>query len=161
MRIFFHHIILFILILFGFVGCGATASDSYNKSIPPIPNATENSKTISGIDTNNNQVRDDVENFILTTYTNEPEQKALVQTASVIQKALLEVNTKTDVQNYYQEMSKAQACTKQVFGSDSKEYNQIRAKTLNTMDIVRKDLEISLLMSGEVFTDTWSGNPCE
>ncbi len=141
-------------------GCGGSA-DANDSIIPPIPDVVENSKTIAGIDINNNQVRDDIENYIYVSYSKEDEQKALMQTASVIQNALINVNTKEDIQSYYQELSKAQSCSNQVFGEDSKEYSKIRAKTLSTMDRVERDLNISLLMSGEVFTDTWEGNPCE
>ncbi|MFA6396060.1 MAG: hypothetical protein WCW84_08835 [Sulfurimonas sp.] len=133
--------------------------------LPPMPDATENSKTIAGIDSNTNGVRDDVEIYIYSNYSKPEEQKALMQYAKMEQNALLAVKTKEDVSNiYYPEMSKAIECGFNVFKTATLVRDntmQINAQALNTLERVKQDLEIRRLMAGGVYENIQKGDPCE
>ena len=155
---------LFVLSL---TGCGAQSGIPPENIpagyvAPPMPDATENSKTIAGIDSNTNGVRDDVEIYIYTNYSKPEEQKALMQFAKMEQNALLTVKTKEDVSNiYYPAMSKAISCEEKVFGWHDQSWKKLNSQILNTMDRVKQDLEVGRLMGGGVYEDTWKGDPCE
>jgi len=59
-------------------------------TLPPEPNKEENDKTLLGIDTNNNGVRDDVERWIYETYDNPIERGIFMQSARAYQKVIVD-----------------------------------------------------------------------
>jgi len=58
----------------------------YN-TLPPMPNEDKNNKTLLGIDSNNNGIRDDVEIWILKTYSNQKYPKTKIAIAMQYAKA--------------------------------------------------------------------------
>jgi predicted RNA-binding protein (virulence factor B family) len=133
-------------------------------TLPAMPDETLNSSTIAGVDANVNGVRDDIEIFIYTNYSKPEEQKVQMQMAKNNQYSLLNVKTKEEVHNWFNDMGNAQDCQIKIFGSNSnalKEDNILTSKILNTVERVKADLNISLLMSGEVFPLIHNDNPCE
>lgn len=67
-----------------------TVDDVRGTNLPPVPDEVENNKTVAGIDTNKNYIRDDIEQYIHTTYPNSERMRAvLLQYAQALQLQLL------------------------------------------------------------------------
>lgn len=91
---------------------------------PKIPGKSENQKTVSGVDSNNNGLRDDVEIWINRSQNNPNIRNALRQVHFAYQKImnldLKPLGNKVDilkVNQGFQEMSDAQSCLLQFFSS--------------------------------------------
>ncbi len=132
-------------------------------ALPPIPDSTENSKTIGGIDSNNNGVRDDIEIWIYKDYEREDERKVLMQHARYIQWRLLNVNSKKDVHIAWEKMSRAVDCEREHFNSPhSILYEKVESKMYNTLMRVTKHKEADRLAGGEVYPLLdFKGKSCE
>lgn len=64
--------------------------------VPPEPDAAVNNATVSGIDSNNNGIRDDVERWIAQTYPNSARMRAAVaQVAKSLQDYIITSSTMT------------------------------------------------------------------
>ncbi len=130
--------------------------------LPPMPDSTENNETIGGIDSNDNGVRDDVEIWIYTEHENKDMHQVMMQHARQIQRAFLNVKSKKDVHIAFDEMDKSIQCEIDMFGSHTRLYEKVLSKIKNTKARVGKDLEISRLAGGEVFSSPkYKGSPCE
>lgn len=130
--------------------------------LAPMPDSTENSKTIAGIDSNNNGVRDDVEIWIHTEYQDKDTRQVMMQHARSEQNILLNVNSKKDVHSAWDIMDKSQDCERELFGWKTKHYRTISSKTLNTKIRVNKNKQADRLFGGEVYGDAkYDGSPCE
>ncbi|MBY0472820.1 hypothetical protein K2Q00_00860 [Patescibacteria group bacterium] len=68
-----------------------TVGDVLGNNLPPIPNQTQNSATLLGIDANKNNIRDDIELAIFATATNARVRAAELQYAFAKQMALTSV----------------------------------------------------------------------
>lgn len=67
-----------------------TIDDVRGTNLPPVPDEVENNKTVAGVDINKNYIRDDVEQYIHTTYPNSERMRAvLLQYAQALQLQLL------------------------------------------------------------------------
>jgi len=88
-----------------------TMDDVIGKNLPPDPGA-EADKTIQGIDTNKNGIRDDVELAIFKTYPDSAKTRAaLLQYALALQmESAQEVVNKETVTEVVREQSRADAC---------------------------------------------------
>lgn len=85
------------------VGCGAggsgTSSDTVvnGNPIPPRPEATANNATIKGVDTNNNQLRDDVEILVASLSTSSSYSGTNLRIAQITEKLATE-NIQTEAE---------------------------------------------------------------
>jgi hypothetical protein len=158
-------IISSLVLLFLITGCSGTATNlPVGYTLPTMPDETVNSATLEGVDANTNGVRDDVEIFIYTNYSKQEEQKAQMQMAKNIQERFYNVKSKEDGHIWFEKMGNAQDCQEKVFGTIEdglRESKILYSKTLNTIERAQADINIRLLMSGEVFPLIHNENPCE
>ena len=68
--------------------------------LPPMPDKKINDSTILGIDSNNNEVRDDVEIWIYTTYTEPIERGIFMQSARAYQKVIKDPSKAKETKKY-------------------------------------------------------------
>lgn len=97
--------------------------DFYGEIEPGLPDKTINSKTILGIDTNNNEVRDDVDVWINRTAYDQNETKAMRQYAKSVQellKSCKEQNLK-DIKVVQNKLLKAEKCLASISDYQRKE----------------------------------------
>ena len=120
-----------------------TMDDVIGKNLPPDPGA-EADKTIQGIDTNKNGIRDDVELAIFKTYPDSAKTRAaLLQYALALQmESAQEVVNKETVTEVVREQSRADACVADTLvprknPESSREYSDIE-KIDAYIDFVKK-----------------------
>ncbi len=92
----------------------------------------ERDDTLAGMDKNNNGVRDDIDKYIDAHYTNPIKHAAVIQSAKVIQKALLVDKNNIDaIKKIDREDNRAVNCLFSIF-EPSKIPTEIESLTINT-----------------------------
>lgn len=84
-------------------------------TLPPEPNKEENEKTLLGIDSNTNGVRDDVERAIYERFPKEIRRQQLMQQARAHQSFLADEDAITNAQKWEKIITKDIACAKYLF----------------------------------------------
>ncbi|MFA6396909.1 MAG: hypothetical protein WCW84_13175 [Sulfurimonas sp.] len=157
-----YKIVLLGTLLIALSGCNTESPNlPVGYTLPPMPDATENSKTIAGIDSNTNGVRDDVEIYIYSNYSKPEEQKALMQYANAKQLLLANVKTKEDVVVYSDAIDSAIQCEMKVFNNSIRSLKELDSQTINTTSRVSQEHHIEKLMSKVVLEMNFKANPCE
>lgn len=127
--------------------------------VPPDP-GPDNDKTIAGIDSNNNGIRDDVERWIVQTYPNSAKMRAaIVQRALVFQqKVTMDTDDIQKVLAIDLESSRGLRCfvesarvknIKEI--DDYNTFKQWIAKQTNTSERLKAYLDFDARLSGRVF----------
>ncbi len=102
--------------------------------LPPDPGAAGN-KTLLGVDSNNNGVRDDIERYLATTYAGQPKTfLAMMDLAAVMQLELKDADSEDLSRQHALVNTKISACIISIVGVDAKsEYRRaLSAEQLNT-----------------------------
>lgn len=87
------------------------------KNLPPIPDATENNRTVLGVDANNNGIRDDVELYLHKKYaTSTKIRAAQLQYAMALQLSLSDVASSDEMIAIAQEEGRASGCLARLIG---------------------------------------------
>lgn len=109
-----------------------THEDVYGP-LPPIPNEAENNKTLAGVDSNNNGIRDDVEISIYNTHKDSAKTvAAMLQYAKALQGESTSVYNSETLVAVIQEEGRGFLC----IGNDDKR-SEVENSVLNTKE--RKD----------------------
>jgi hypothetical protein len=159
-------IISTLFILISFSACGGTAPTlPSGYTLPPMPDATANSATIAGIDSNNNGVRDDVEIYIYTNYSTPEEQKVLIQYAKVKQNLIIDSYDQNKTIYDMNQLMKYTTCYFTIKNNDavkiSTETKQIMAQILNTKERYLASLRSERLASGRAYFEYTGKDACE
>ena len=160
------HIFYVLLLSLFLVGCGGEPeqiiADMEASGDLPVLDRTD---SVAGIDSDNNGVRDDIDNYINKTYTVSAQKSAAIQSAKVTQNSMLvDKFNKTEVEKVALEELRASNCAFYSFGSDRAGVGtmrrEIRSLTTNTKIRLLSYLEFSKAMSGAALTLP-KGNTCE
>src|SRR3989338_9125602 len=99
-----------------------------NGTLPPEPDTVENNATLSGVDSNNNGIRDDVERAIYAKYKdNKRVAIAMLQYAKELQMEFTEVRNSETLVAVIQEEGRGYSCV-----NDDKKIKEIESLVLNT-----------------------------
>ncbi|MCX6819826.1 MAG: hypothetical protein NT019_00855 [Candidatus Adlerbacteria bacterium] len=113
-----------------------TVDDVVGEHLPPIPDVEANNRTVAGIDTNHNDIRDDVELAIFKAYPNSPQIRAAeLQSAMAQQMFLTQVFNTETWKAAAQEDSRSDACiglTTKDFKTYMSRTNEVKGLVFNT-----------------------------
>lgn len=99
-----------------------------NGELPPEPDTVENNRTLVGVDSNTNGIRDDVERAIYLKYKNQPKLAIpMLQYAKALQKEFTDVYNSETLVAVIQEQSRGSLCI-----SNMEKKNEVRDLVLNT-----------------------------
>jgi hypothetical protein len=131
----------------------------------PIPQGTVSrdfTDSVGGIDANANGVRDDIEDFIVKTYTDSKQRATAMQIAASYQYSLLNSATKQAAIAAAARVYRSLDCAIQVFGGGDfvKKADDILAMTLNTKIRAKAYVSARVNAAGTVY-DTDVPNPCD
>lgn len=123
-------------------------------------------KTLEGIDSDKDGVRDDLQRWIFARYPDDlKKRKALTQFAKDFQKECSETVQEKEINIRSDESFKAMACAEFVFGIDQAylEMDLVTAKTINTNERTKKYFQNDLVFSGHNFGSNFEsdGSTCE
>ncbi|HFU76926.1 MAG TPA: tandem-95 repeat protein [Epsilonproteobacteria bacterium] len=117
----------------------------------------DRSNTLGGTDSDKNGIRDDVDDYINSTYTDPKEKAAAQQMAKVFQKILVkDIETKEVAKKIFEEMFKGIRCA----NKKNINHNELEAITYNTTNRVKKYFKFNNLLDGSV-TSLPRGDTCE
>ncbi|MCL1962086.1 MAG: hypothetical protein FWG56_10015, partial [Desulfovibrionaceae bacterium] len=124
----------------------------------------DRSASIAGPDANQNGVRDDIEAWINTLDVTEPQRKALMQEAKVLQQTLLiDLTDKAAIQRSGEELEASGKCGGDRFTpyeAFAKLSDKIEAMTANTRQRAERYMQYNKAASGSV-TESPRGDTCE
>lgn len=111
------------------------------------------SESLAGVDTNNDGVRDDVEQYINTTYANSAKTRnALRQSAKALQGAILDANDKRKSLQHAEETDRASDCIAYVRPNDYVQVaREMEARIANTDERLRAYLAYNKQLEGQMF----------
>ena len=154
---------------FGLVLFLLLTSNTYSEIIngyilPPEPDSKINNSTLLGIDSNNNGVRDDVERYIIKTYSNENKiateigfqmAKAfniVIENPSNTEETMKALDAAQDCESYFLTYSKL---FKEDFYLDNRISSKLfRSMILNTEERIKAYLTYDKALSGGVYSST-------
>ena len=121
-------------------------------TLPPDPGEA-GLVTLSGIDSDGDGVRDDVQRYIALSYLNSIKtQKALIQKAIAYQNMLMSVGNKEKAIASAIENNRASTCLFHIRPSDFRKISiKLKSIILNTHDRAKAYVEADHLLSGEIF----------
>ncbi len=132
---------------------------------PPDPGAS-GKKTLIGIDSDHDGLRDDLQRWIHARFPNEPKKRSALKQLAISYMSSLQVGTdKKALQDHFTSMGRSVDCLYLTFGEREsiRELEYLRAKALNTEMRTKKFLETDHLldgMSSGPITDD-DGDPCD
>jgi hypothetical protein len=123
----------------------------FPRGFPPDPGEA-GKKTLEGIDSDHDGLRDDLQRWIYARFPNEPKKRAaLKQMAIVFGKELMINHDRKELIEAHNRSEKAIVCLRHIFGSLSGEMGIVRAKVLNTYERSKRHLEINRWYDGMGF----------
>lgn len=141
-----------------------TMADADGSKLPPEPDAVQNNETIAGIDSNNNNIRDDVERAIFEKYPGDKNLKlraALMQYAQSLQKSLTLVIWKETWSESAKVESRASLCVGEVSRNGDHQESYERFLSLNAEIeslVLNNENRKSQKNSNEGFAGSWGGS---
>lgn len=153
------------------IGCGGNSKTPAQKiaeleasgAIPRL----ERSDTIEGIDANNNGVRDDIEAYILSEYSEEEQRKAAMQLARGFQSALLvDLEDVASLRRVDRQLTYGINCVFSIFHADENAQNptqvlyELEAITANTKARLQAYLSYNKALDGTV-SSLPKGDTCD
>ncbi len=138
---------------------------SFPKGFPPDPGEA-GKKTVVGVDSDGDGVRDDVQRWIYARYPDdESKRKALRQMARSYQADLIVGPDDKDLDKIGEEAERALACMRQRFSAGIKdvvEGEYVQAKVLNTVQRTEQYLSMTARFSGRTLGGGYHGpSPCD
>lgn len=134
-----------------------TEDDAAASNLPPDP-GEEGKKTLAGIDSDDDGVRDDVQRYIALTYPDSEKTRAgLTQYAKSVQGALLDADDKELSMKHEEKISKADDCIEFMLGTDEYDQyisNEALPMILNTKERTMAYFKYDEQLGGEVFSLT-------
>mgnify|MGYP000623838100 CR=1 FL=1 len=133
----------------------------------PIDPGEAGKKTLEGIDSDRDGLRDDLQRWIYARFPNDPKKRAaLKQLAIHYQKALLLKQNESDMEEDSKRGSKAIACIYKVFAESDDAYDEgkyMQIKAINTKERVEKYLERDRWFDGRSLGPSYpdDGTACE
>lgn len=118
----------------------------------PMPNATINDKTVAGVDSDGDGIRDDIQRWINEKYATQPKVKmTMKQMAMGMQLALLSVANKEQSIVTSKKYLNDLTCAFYTVGVDAaaKLKRELKSKILNTKDRHYADIKVSANFSGQ------------
>lgn len=170
--------LLLILACIALTGCGsdngaetAGTQDSSNNILIALENSgdipkLDRDQNMSGIDVDNDGVRDDIEQYIIETFPSEPERNAARQSAKALQKALLVDKSNIElVLEANKEIARADHCIYLTFDGNLTKHparvsEEMESITTNTKERLLAYLEFSKALDGSAWTLP-EGDTCE
>ncbi|WP_428423115.1 hypothetical protein [Methylibium sp.] len=143
--------------------CGGSNDTAPPVAITPATPASaatvvlDRSQTVSGTDSNNNGIRDDIDSLVDSYPLSAPQKKASSQLASAIQTALLTSGTLDPAYANAQEMHRAQLCMNSLISGYTTYSRDIEAKTLNTEPRIKAWIAFETAIAGQVFPTPQGG----
>jgi hypothetical protein len=132
--------------------------------LPPDPGEA-GKQTLEGIDSDNDGVRDDLQRYIILTYSDTPTRQALAQYAKAQQSMILSSGSAEQSLNSANEIVRSVECIAFTRPDDfSQVIDAARAELLNTEARIRAFVAANTHVSGMVFTMTDSeelANSCK
>lgn len=126
----------------------------------PAPNEKENNKTIGGVDSNNDLIRDDVERWINEEYNSKPKvMMAVKQVARANQLSLLNVNDKDQSILASKKLLDSLGCLGSIVGleEETKISAKLDVKFLNTKERHYAEIKTNANFSGQSYEMPKSG----
>lgn len=120
----------------------------------PMPNEKENNKTVEGVDSDGDGIRDDVQRWINEQFSSQPEVKmAMRQMAMGKQLRLLNINSKDQSIITVKKVLDSSECLGGLIGTDSmaKLQRELNSRLLNTKDRLYADIKASSNFSGQAY----------
>jgi len=124
--------------------------------LPPMPDTVQNNKTLAGIDSNSNGVRDDVERLIYDKYDDKVQAAFMMYGAKVLQRAIEQPISEAKV--IQKDFSKKTSCflylrniNNNIKEEGIESISFLENKTVNTKERVRKYLDYNIALSGGVY----------
>jgi hypothetical protein len=130
---------------------------------PPDP-AEAGKKTLEGIDSDHDGLRDDLQRWIYARFPSDSKKRAsLRQMATSYQNDLFLKHDREIMVTAFKRLSKAIDCLEDTFGDENSEMEFIRAKVLNTKERTKRFLEINQWYDGMTLgpSKPSDGAPCE
>jgi hypothetical protein len=167
------------MVIFASFGLGVGCTKNSSSNVDKIMNADKNfqfppgfppdpgeagKKTLEGIDSDHDGLRDDLQRWIYARFPNEPKKRnALKQMTMSFQSDLKLKNDREALKLASKRSSKAIVCLHEVFGSDNSEMKLIRAKFLNTRERSEQYLRTDQWFDGMTLGPSYpvDGTACE
>jgi len=134
------------------LGAGFTHAQDLAKNLPPDPGPA-GKKTLQGIDSDGDGVRDDVQRWIAQTYPNSQKTRAaLIQRSKIMQQVLLDAADPMKSFVHAKQMSRGISCLSHILSSQF--YNVLmeqKAQFLNTFARSNAWLQANYHLSGNAF----------
>jgi hypothetical protein len=120
----------------------------------PLPDTKLNDKTVAGIDSDGDGIRDDIQRWINEEYAEKPKEKmAMKQFAMGAQLRLTTISNKIESIQSSRQSLNSHECMDFIAGHDqsNRNINAIRLKLLNTKDRLYADIKSDSNFSGEIY----------
>lgn len=112
---------------------------------PPMPDLSENNSTLSGIDSNKNGLRDDVEIWINRTYSDPNIRMAMKQDHRIFQKIMLIKKGDSEASNrIFQEEDRSSKCQGSFYENFQSFYEQRSKLTIMEHNIRKRSLQYNI-----------------
>ena len=136
---------------------------NFPPGFPPDPGEA-GKKTLEGIDSDHDGLRDDLQRWIYARFPDEPKKRAaLKQMAITFQRELMMNHDSKEMEEVNQRSEKAIACLDDTFGDENNELEFVQAKALNTRERTRRYLEVDRWYDGMTLGPSYpsDGTACE
>mgnify|MGYP000367275446 CR=1 FL=1 len=139
---------------------------NFPPGFPPDP-GTAGKKTLEGIDSDHDGLRDDLQRWIYARFPNDPKKRAaLKQLAISYQKTLFINHDENEMNENIRRNSKAFRCLYVTFSNSHAAYNEgkfMEAKVYNTKERTERYLEVDRWFDGRTFGPSYpvDGTACE
>jgi hypothetical protein len=133
---------------------------------PPDPGEA-GKKTLEGIDSDHDGLRDDLQRWIYARFPNDPKKRAaLKQVAISYQKTLFLKHDDGELEDDNRRDAKAHTCLFETFSDSDEAYNEgkyMEAKVYNTRERTRRYLEVDRWFDGKTLGPSYpkNGTACE
>lgn len=138
---------------------------NFPPGFPPDPGEA-GKKTLEGIDSDHDGLRDDLQRWIYARFPNDAKKRAaLKQMAIYFQKKITFQNTHEEMMEIKKRSHKAIECLEETFGRDANnnEMEFVQAKALNTQERIEHSLKVDKAFDGMILGSPYpdDGTACE